>query len=451
MLLDRRSIWQTLNRPVPASDVADEDGPRLSYEDIDFEALKQHPRMQQYTRGLGRSRYGRSRLQLMLSSITGRFNGLIDMLLSGEPLQTSTLQDDLLDDRMSDSEEEQEELEAMQERHRWSTNARIRQVFRGFINRFLRGLSSPDFQEVVGHEVMSHNFIIFNHLLWTLLQKAWYSDHEHELLEAILQTWTLWWGDDQSEGYYDTLTEEQRADFAELAVEYHLAGHMLATIYIAEQLTRDFESLRVTLRDCWRHLLTLGVPSCSKRGVEDAWILVAGVQPVEPPRPPRIIEAQQRLCDFITASDLRSVLELTCRLESGRFNFDSVRVRREGFSSEVSVSCLFIHKIEHLPNADQAKFIIETWMSVEELDYYRVVAPAERVQRVAFYDVINQRGLYYDWNTHDEVPLKGLSVHTHPWSGPIDAFSELASIVDREMSVDLAQLLKQKPDFRRHA
>lgn len=446
LLLDRRSVWQTLNQPSPASDRSDEDGPRLSYNDIDFGALKRHPRMQQYARGLGRSRFGRSRLQLMLSSISSRFNGLVDMLVRGEPLTPKHGQGDLFNERMSDSAEELEELEERQEQRRWSTNARIRQVFRGFINRYLRGLASRDFQEVVGHEVMSHNFIIFNHLLCTLLHKAWYSDHEHELLETLHQTWTLWWGDRQTKGYFHTFSKEQRADFYALAEEYHLAGYMLAAVYAGEQLTRDNQSLRVTLRDCWRSLLAQGVPACTKKAVEDAWILVAGVQPVEPPRPTQIIQAQKTLCDFVVATDMRSALEKNCGLESGRFNFGPVSVRREGFGREVAAICLFIHDPENLPDADRAKLIIKTWMAVEELDYYRVASPLVRTQRLAFYDVIQQRGLFYDWDTGEEVSLEDLASQPDPWHDPLRAYSELALIVDREMSVDLTQLLQRKID-----
>ena len=118
LLIDRRSVWQIAGR---AKDLLSEDeentGPILSYADLDYEALRQHPRIQQYLhRGDSHQTAVQTRLQVILNAITGHFNGLIDGTKTSNSVGATTSgvsQTDFQDE----TEREAEEIER-ETRHR---------------------------------------------------------------------------------------------------------------------------------------------------------------------------------------------------------------------------------------------------------------------------------------------------------------------------------------------
>lgn len=79
LIIDGRSIWQLAGRTLPSSQDA-KDGEALDYATINYEHIRQHPKVLQYLqRNTGHPTSARSRLQIILNAITDRFCGLVDL------------------------------------------------------------------------------------------------------------------------------------------------------------------------------------------------------------------------------------------------------------------------------------------------------------------------------------------------------------------------------------
>ena len=175
LVIDRQSAWQMAGKTPPKITDEDDEALRLDYADIDYDQLRNHPKLRGYLTGKTHAdgpTYNRSRLQIILSSITGHFNGLIDLALGITDFETVTQS---LDDQESDAEteEEREEEEQEKQKARWSNKARISATLKNFVRRYLRGIKSKDFLELVGADVMARNYVIFSHLLWKMYAKEW--------------------------------------------------------------------------------------------------------------------------------------------------------------------------------------------------------------------------------------------------------------------------------------
>src|SRR5690606_14917211 len=109
--------------------------------------------------------YTRTRLQIILHTITDHFRGLLEPAAVG---QVFTGLDNRLSESEIESEQEAEEAEAVRVQRRRSVQQRVRRLLISFINRYWRGIRSSDFQELAGHEVMAQNYVIFSHFLWRL-------------------------------------------------------------------------------------------------------------------------------------------------------------------------------------------------------------------------------------------------------------------------------------------
>ena len=77
LIIDRQSVWRLAGRSAPA-DTGDSDGPRLRWEDLDFDALRRHPKLAQYHSAMGRptDRPEPTDLQVVLAAIAERFRGI---------------------------------------------------------------------------------------------------------------------------------------------------------------------------------------------------------------------------------------------------------------------------------------------------------------------------------------------------------------------------------------
>ncbi|KKK59254.1 hypothetical protein LCGC14_3036230, partial [marine sediment metagenome] len=155
LMIDRQSVWQLAGRPLPSVDAEDDEALRIDYADVDYELLRRHPKIQQYLRRHGVSEsYARTRLQIILNAITDHFRGLLDV--SAVDQIAKGIGNELADSE-SESEQEAEEIEAEKARRRYSKQKRVRRLLINFIRRYLRGIRSPDFQELAGYEVMAQN------------------------------------------------------------------------------------------------------------------------------------------------------------------------------------------------------------------------------------------------------------------------------------------------------
>ena len=180
MVYDKRTLVEAI-RSVSFTDPEPTDEQLLiAYADVDYEELRRSSsRLQQYAGALATASNSAvgpmpSDIQLALRSITDAFGDVVvgpDRAVSAVSFASEwTAEDEVLDDlddpalTQEDLEgaetleqDEGSELEQLEEtvERRWSDDARMRLHWRNFIGRFLRGLESSAWQELVGTAVLS--------------------------------------------------------------------------------------------------------------------------------------------------------------------------------------------------------------------------------------------------------------------------------------------------------
>jgi hypothetical protein len=253
LMIDRRSVWQLARRTPPKTTDEDDEALRLDYADVDYEMLRQHPKLRQYvSRGAGGQRYARSRLQIILNAITDHFRGLLDISDSPRLVEGAIAK---LEESDAETEEERELEEEEKQRQRQTRAQRIRRILKNFIRRYLRGIRSPDFQELAAFEVMAQNYVIFVHILWRLFAKDWVEPEF--VVDSLLQTWRFFWGDSTQLGYFNELPLEEREQVLQWVHDYHADAELVAALYHSAHLTHieRWHELRFALRDLWREML----------------------------------------------------------------------------------------------------------------------------------------------------------------------------------------------------
>jgi hypothetical protein len=274
LVIDRQSLWRLAGRRAPADN---SDGPRLPWEDLDFDALRRHPKLAQYHSAMGR-RTGQpveaTDLQVVLRAIAEHFRGfgqqrppsaepavgpLEDTLEADVDDFPGTLPSDRSDMSGDESPEEieAEDQEAVEERERrrLRIETRNRLAWQRFSDRFIRAIRDPEFIDLVGPHVMIANAVIFNHLLARLIVKEVIAAERG--ITHQLQLWTFLWGSRGQDGYLDSLDEDTRFDAMEAIAERGGEAVILAAVHLADQLTRSnqWAELRTDLRNMWRYLL----------------------------------------------------------------------------------------------------------------------------------------------------------------------------------------------------
>ncbi|MDP9312413.1 MAG: hypothetical protein M3R24_16275 [Chloroflexota bacterium] len=394
LMLDRRSVWQIAGRPPPTTTEAD-DGQWLDYADVDYEQIRQHPKILQYLRGRGGGGHGvaRTRLQVILSAITEHFGSLLDVSTRASSLSSTIV-------HLDQEDEESAEAVTSEVSQRRIAPDRIRRVLRSFVQRYLRGIQSSAFQEMAGYEVMGQNYVIFSHILWRLFPKDWV---EPEFLtDTFLEIWRFFWGEGQSPGYIRQLPSEHQAEVMMWVRDYYADAEMIAASYTIAQLaqTPDWERRHFALRDFWRVQLSTPGFAVTVDMLEDAWILLAYRMPSASPSPSTIVDSLARLVSFETRKSFLRGLEQHYGYPAFSCHFDTAKVRRATRQQLVQVDCLVVTLPTALETADQAIAILRHWMHFEDRDYYRVVVPdANETRRLLIYEVAQDQGIYISKDT----------------------------------------------------
>jgi hypothetical protein len=268
LVIDGQSVWRLARRVAPAIN-DDSEGPRTAWNELDFTALRRHPKLAQYRRQ-GQHPIGPdpTDLQVVLSAIAEHFRGYGDNPWSDATARPGTdLDSDLVDEPLgveppSDKSVEELEQEAAVEateeqvRRRVSIEARNRAAWRSFCDRFIRGLGDADFLDLVGPTVAISNAIIFNHLLAALVSSA-VLDHERGLRQQV-ELWRFLWGDGHANGYLDTLDQDEQLAALDAMADRRTDLVVMTSVAYADQLARAnaWDELHADLRDVWRRMLT---------------------------------------------------------------------------------------------------------------------------------------------------------------------------------------------------
>ena len=430
LVIDHQSFWQIAAPQVPGgSEPKNEDQP-LNYTGVDYDAIMRHPKMRQYLYGQADRPSARSRLQIILSSITDHFTGLIDAFTSPKVTADGVVN---IDEMMSDSEDEyEEELERKEQKHQ-SDQQRRRRVIKAFVAKYLRGIRAKDFQQAAGYEVMGQNYIIFPHVLWRFLAKDWVD--RTFLVSSLLDIWLVFWGTQDRSGYISSLSDEQRRQICTWMRTHHSDAELLAALYYCMRVVEleQLDDLRLPLRDFTRGLFSQLPYQVTPEILEEMWLILADRLPIDPPLPSTVVDEWARFARLGVRHELSRALDQRFGLTPGSCRFEKVRVRHPSRPLEVHADCLVIPVAGGQLDADTALEILRDWMRFEDRDYFRLSAPdKDHADAVAYYDKMSQTGLFWR-RSGGERTVASLEPLPAVWDAPLDAIRTIAVQIDRSL------------------
>ncbi len=431
LVIDRQSVWQMAGRALPSSSGNDDEALHLRYADINYDLLRQHPKIIQYQRkGSGSSQYVQSRLQIILNAITDHFQGLLDVSEQAKVVKSVI-------DTGAETEEEGEHEAEEKERQQRSAVQRLQRILKNFIGRYLRGLQSPDFQEFAGFEVIAQNYVIFSHLLWSLFARGWV-DSEF-IVDALRQTWVFFWGSSTQLGYYQALSLDQQVQVQKWLQKHHTGANFLAALAYSADLidSESWHKLQFSLRDFWRDLLCQPPFEITAKTLEETWRVMASLIPYESLPPSRIVDRLARLAEFETEYSFKRQLEKSYGYPVHSCDFKDVKVWRADLDTEVDVKCLVFHVEDALADKTTAIEVLQNWIRFKSLDYYRIACPnANQPRRMLFYEVATSSGAYLARDQGD-VPEYIGSVVVEPldWEVSLQELSALAQQVEAGLTL----------------
>jgi hypothetical protein len=444
LLIDRRSLWQVAGKQASVTDMEDGNAQHLSYDEIDYALLRQHPRVQQYLRGFGAARAGRTRLQVILSSISGHLLEIIDRTSQGPTVGQGA-------PPIGSTDLSEEELEVADEpaapQGIRSPQQRTQRLLKSFINRYLEGIASAEFRALVGVEVLAQNYIIFSHILWRLWAKDWL-DYEF-MVDAFTRTWRAFWGDADDPGCLTTASIESRDQIGAMLHEHHTVATLLASLFDSSRWmhTWGWPTQRLALRDFWRVFLTRHAGLVTAEVLEQTWHALAEIYPQATPLPAEIVAELAGLADFDTASGFLRALEVRHGFPAGSCQFERVEVYREPLGRTAPVTCLVIDSHNALRSPDEAVSLVSAWMRFQRLDYYRIVTPAShKAERVVLYEVRDQEGLLWDSLTKHETALGCTEPIPQLWAEALSRLTALAEEVQTRLKIP--QIVGTKAEVR---
>lgn len=439
LVIDRRSVWQLAGRSIPAGIEVDDDALHLSYLDVDYEKLKQHPKLQRYLQGISSERlWSRSRLQIILGAITDHFRGLLGLSENSLAETISDLQD-VIEEAEAETEEEREQEEEERQRKHWSQSQRIRAILKHFIRRYLQGLRSRDFQEWAGFEVVTNNYVIFGHLLFHLFGKRDWVEPEF-IATSWIETIRFFWGDETQSGYWDVLQPDQQDQVLNWVREYHADAELYAGIFNAARvLTAQSVESYLNLRAVLRRLL-VSPPFIFTQGILEATWLTLGKTAIDgpSPQPSSVVNELAALADFETEEHFLRYLERDLGLPSMSCGFVRSKVHRESIEQSVEVDVLSVNSSLALPDLDSAVRMITEWMAFDRnRDYYRISSTSEKSKRLVLYDRLSESGLYWDRDSRIQEALENLQPAARAWEPTLIQMATAAHNFELALEVKL--------------
>lgn len=426
LVLDDRNLWQVAGKEPTSADTADGAEETISYEDIDYDLIQRHPKIQQY-KASGGDVYGKSRLQLILRAITDHFHvvlGESELRVVTTGIRTDTDQ--------PDTEAEREEEEEERERRARTLGQRNEQLFRNFVRRYLRGFEDREFRRFAGFDVMIQNYRIFVFILWRLFGKEWM--RPDFLVDALLRTWGGFWGTEKQRGYLDELTDEERQRTVEWTNEQHADAELVAVLYYSAYLSRTegWKDRGFALRDWWRNFSMTKPLQLTADSLGRAQRILSTLIPYETPRPADIASELCDLLTFETKTSLARDIEEDLNLDLGACTFERVDVARPGRSGSSRVECMFLRGNVTLDTPEEGLKVISRWRCAEELDYYRISVHDNG--GIIFIDLNTGTGYWRSDRGDDGLDLVRPDLPKSPWQPTIDSFVALAT--EAEASVE---------------
>ncbi|WP_327643727.1 hypothetical protein [Micromonospora zamorensis] len=245
LIFDPETAWKVAGTKTGTEAGDEGDGERLRWEEIDWDRLYRHPRYRSYQRNRGPGGEPASDIEIILSSIAARLNGVTGSSAAGER------DDDLGAGSEPDEVEQEEKLT-----RRLSVSTRTRMPCNRLAVRFTAALQDTAFQEKLGPTLTVRNAVILGHILRDLLHIDAIDPGRATM--AQLATWSFLWG---PENLVASLTGEEREAAEQVLTEAQARQTTLRAL--SELAAYDFDDeLRRAVRDRAQLLLlspTLGL------------------------------------------------------------------------------------------------------------------------------------------------------------------------------------------------
>lgn len=426
LIVDGRSLWRMLKRKVPEPD--GEESVTLSYNDLDWDAIRSHPKLAQYRAWDQRGQADPTGLGILLASIADRFRSEVRRR-SGQGAVAGIEADkdgEYLDDlaKSIDAEDEQtaESEQAEVEDRRMSARTRIRRQFRSFVKRFATGLTDMEFTRLVGPSVIVTSYVVFNHLCWKLAQLDLID--RPFVINAQVELWKFFWGDAEGSGYFMTMSEAEQLASIEILDAHSAEAVLLASVYQSYDIARELEEADVVrVRDQWRLFLTHDLGGVGTASVHDA-ATVSGIGPDPLP----LAEFIADLAGLAEHTPDREIIGAVARIVGCRASAVSRKGRkvhrRDLGDCYVDVFEISDPQVE-LDSSTTLRLFSELARLLPEEQYLRV--KHAQTGTVAYADYELGDGLWYDPQTDEESEFDPPSPITYPWDAAVGRLRAIAA------------------------
>ncbi|MCD9624219.1 phospholipase D family protein [Rhabdothermincola salaria] len=395
---DNVARWGKDRRPSSDADQAEP----IAWENIDWSAVKRHPRYQAYGGLAGFGIPGTA-----LADYLAALSQLVRKLLDEEDAEVGDSDDreptDADDEEGAhdvasgvegaDPDEEDDGDEDQVEVRRQSPAARNRRLVRNFVRRNLTVLEQPGFRDGAGPGIVVPNLIILNWVCWWIATKD--EDHGPDLIEERLRLWELLWGHNEIDGYLDRLDDEHQALVVERFDAQQFEPVVAASITdVWTSIPTVTSPLYQRLRDVVRSAVCSPCWQMTAPHLESAAVLTnkrpSTIEPIN------AVEIGARLWEAACAPHFeiearRAVAHATGCL-AGDVAASNVEVIVDGRSDRRLVDQM---EIQAPVLADGIDGAFVSWMGAVDLSFYRLKWPGG----VAFYNALAESGWVV---AHDE-------------------------------------------------
>lgn len=463
LAIDSVSLREMAGHRVVGNGSGDEDveGQHFTYGELQIKELNQHPRLRQYDlvrHGGGRGTTPAELLLMYIDTFYAAFvrgsdgdalgasgpsgeavleSGQIEELIDGDVPQAgaeetlgegdaSALDEGAIADEKSDQEKAEQYRDRMLQR---------------LIDRYLRGLASPEFLHALGYERVSQNYAAFNHVFWRLASLGWLS--ADYLSNAAVSALGIYWGDAERPGIFSEGAPDSRSAIGELLTAQHDVPTVLALLWYVANATdvESAHSVRGRARDVLHGILIREPFRVTAEDWDAAGSFITAFN-AGAPTECDLGQSFSRLANFVNEDELIDVLTRDVGAWCQGAYWSNAKVKRPG-TGRAGHNCLCISSSEALVTQDQAEKLIRVLLRVRPgVEYLHCVSPdTDHHDRVAIYDRPRASGGF--WNKREashSTPLVGLDVDVAPWASPLTAWLSLASKVSPEPLSDAKKL-----------
>lgn len=417
MIIDGLSLWRLAhpnNAQQDTDDDANPDGPKISYDEIDWDLIKAHPIYKGYSASRTNiNTVSATELAILLSSLTGRFR--IDAGAPGaavsEAAKDLSVEPDLEDaDALDDERAGDEDAEPT----RQNASTRVKSLWRSFVKRYVRGLSDQRFVEQVGPGIVIPSYVAFNHLC-RRLRITGLIDPDF-LTNAQTRLWSFMWGSMDSPGYLANLPIEERRVALDVMAQHEDIPATLAAIDDTYWHAWDQDEDLRPLRDVVRAFLVNREWSIDQAGLQCA-ANAASASSIDSAE--ALLEEIWQLAVYSPEVDVDRDIADSLGLKFTDLRWNKEIIMRHGIPRG--------HKVLRLPDdfdltAQRVAALFATWMNLDPgNDYLRVVAG----RTIAIWEVEKDGGLLFNRDTGDDVMIDLAETDQEPWLQRVDELSQI--------------------------